>query len=507
MDNLNDKILNATKWSSITEIIAKLITPITNIILARILVPEVFGVIATITMITSFADMFTDAGFQKYLVQNEFKDEEEKNLYTNVAFWTNLILSLVIWIIIIIFSKQLAILVGNPSLGNVICIACIQLPMTSFSSIQMAVYRRSFDFKTLFLVRIIGTLTPFLVTIPLAMLGYSYWALIIGNIFGALSNAIILTIKSDWKPKLIYKFYILKEMLSFSIWSLVEAIAIWLTVWIDIFIIGTTLNSYYIGIYKTSLSTVNSIFSLVTASTTPILFTALSRTQKNDSEFNKIFFSMQRIVSYLVMPMSIGIYVYSELIGNILLGSEWQEANEVIGIWAILYGLIIVLGYYSSEVYRAKGKPKLSFIAQLLHLIVLIPTCMIVSKYDFYTLVRFRSLIRLELVFVHFVFMHFIIKISVGAMIKNISIPLIASILMGILAKILKLSLAGFTWQVISILICIIFYIIILISFKSSRNDILIAINNTKISEIILKKFKGKSISNIITNNIEKNGK
>ena len=85
-EQLGRKIASATKWSSITEIIAKVIVPLTNIILARILAPEAFGVIATITMIISFVDVFTDAGFQKYLVQREFINEEEKYTNANVAF-------------------------------------------------------------------------------------------------------------------------------------------------------------------------------------------------------------------------------------------------------------------------------------------------------------------------------------------------------------------------------------------------------------------------------------
>lgn len=80
------KITIATKWSFITEIVAKIIVPLTNMILARILAPEAFGVIATITMIISFADMFTDAGFQKYIVQQEFKNERDKYSNANVAF-------------------------------------------------------------------------------------------------------------------------------------------------------------------------------------------------------------------------------------------------------------------------------------------------------------------------------------------------------------------------------------------------------------------------------------
>ena len=216
-DNLNKKIIKATKWSSITEIAAKLVTPVTNMILARILLPEAFGVAATVTMITSFAEMFTDSGFQKYLVQHEFKNVDEKYKNANVAFWTNFCISIILWGFIVIFSEQLAVLVGNPGLGKVISIACIQLPITAFSSIQMALYRRNFDFKTLFIVRIVSIFIPFVVTIPLALIGLSYWSLIIGSLTSQLSNAFILTIKSDWKPKFYYSIEILKEMFSFSI--------------------------------------------------------------------------------------------------------------------------------------------------------------------------------------------------------------------------------------------------------------------------------------------------
>ena len=70
MAELNDKVAKATKWSAVTEIVAKLITPITSMVLARLLTPEAFGVVTTLTMIITFAELFTDAGFQKYLVQH-----------------------------------------------------------------------------------------------------------------------------------------------------------------------------------------------------------------------------------------------------------------------------------------------------------------------------------------------------------------------------------------------------------------------------------------------------
>ena len=97
------RIANATKWSALAEIFAKIITPIINSVLARLLDPEMFGVVASITIITSFADIFTGAGFQKYIVQHEYENEKDLNRDVNVAFTSNFLLSFLIYILIFIY--------------------------------------------------------------------------------------------------------------------------------------------------------------------------------------------------------------------------------------------------------------------------------------------------------------------------------------------------------------------------------------------------------------------
>lgn len=478
MNHLASKIINATKWSMVTEIAAKLIVPITNMILARILSPEEFGIIATITMIISFADMFTDAGFQKYLIQHEFKNDKDKYEHANVAFWTNLIISILLWILIGIYRESIATLVGNEGLGNTILVAGISLPLTSFSSIQMSLYRREFDYKTLFYVRIVGIFLPIFLTIPLAILGFGYWSLIIGTVCGNLANSIILTIKSKWKPMFFYKYRILKEMIAFSSWSLVEAISIWLTNWVDTFIVGSILSTYYLGIYKTAPSTVGGIMGLVTSTTMSILFSSLSRLQNNEYEYKKTLFKFQKIVGIFVLPMGIGIFVYRNLITSILLGTQWNEASTLIGLWGITSSFMILFGSYCSEVYRSKGKPQLSFLAQILHLAILIPTCYFAANKNFECLVWARSLIRIQLIIVHFIIMHFVIKISPWEMIKNNIPSIICSVLMWIIAELFITISDNFIWQIISIIMCIIIYFIFAMLFKTMRIEILTIINN-----------------------------
>lgn len=457
---LQDKVKIATKWSSITEIFAKIITPITNMILARVLVPEAFGIVAIVTMIISFTDMFTDVGFQKYIIQQNFLSEKEQNQSTNVAFWTNLFISILLWILIVINKDFLASIVGIPSLGNVIGIACIQLPLTSFSSVQIALYRRAFEFRTLFITRLLGAVLPFFITIPLALLGYGYWALIIGSICGSLANAIILTVKSKWKPTITFSYLTLKRMISFSFWTLLESISIWLTLWVDILIIGNKFNQYYLGLYRNSINMVNSFMAVVAAAILPILFSALSRLQDDEVAYKNMYYTTQRFVAYLVIPMGMGVFVYRELVTQIMFGNRWSEASNIVGIWALVSSVRIIFSNFNGEVYRSKGKPKISFTYETIHLFFLVPSCLLAIRYGFWTFVYVRAAIVLQSIIIGFIIMKLIMKFSIKEMIKNVTKPIVCGGLMSLVAIALKQISNSVIWSVFSITICIFLYIL-----------------------------------------------
>ncbi len=467
-ETLNSKVVSATKWSGITEIIAKLVAPITTMVLARLLTPDAFGVLVTAQMVISFAEIFTDAGFQKYIVQHEFCDDEDKYKSTTVAFWANLIMSLLIWVGITIFSTPIAHLVGCEGHGIVITVSCVCIPLAAFSSIQMALFRRDLDFKTLFWVRIIGILIPIVVTVPLAFATRSYWSLIIGMVALNCSNALILTIKSKWKPRWFFSVQRFKEMFSFTMWSMLEAISIWLTSYIDIFIVGTMLSQYYLGLYRTSMSTVAQATSIITAATTPVLFASLSRLQSNRTEFNAMFFKFQKIVGVLVIPIGVGIFLFSDLITEILLGDQWVEASSFIGMWGLTSAVTIVLAHYASEVYRSIGKPKLSVLAQWLHIIVLWPVILLFVNEGFNTLCIARSLVRLEFVVVQLVLLGIVVKMNVMKMVVNIIPSVLAAMSMFVILLMPKAD--NVLIEILYIFICVCIYFAVIMLFPEERH-------------------------------------
>lgn len=481
---MDTKVVAAAKWSLITEILAKLITPVTNIILAHILAPTAFGILATIMMVISFAEMLADAGFQKFLVQYEFESEDEKQKNVSVAFISNIVLAIVLWLVIIIWRDELAILVGNEGLGFPLAIMGAMLPLGAFSSIQMAMYRRSFNFKFLLSIRMITIITPLFISIPMALAGFDYWSLIAGLLAAHLFTAIALCVRQEKLISIYFSSTVFRKMFSFSVWSLAEAFSIWLTAWVDTFIISHFLNAYYLGLYKMPTAIVTTVMAIATSSMAPVLFSALSRHQHNQVEFEKTFLTFQRYMALFLVPLGVGMFVYQDFIVEILLGPQWKLAGIVLGSWALSSSLVTAISYLISEAFRAKGMPNISFLAQMAHLFVLIPVIYVCVQYDFTTFVYARSIVRVQMIAVLLYLLAIYVGMNAWLVIRNIKSYIIASAVVGTGSYVLLHLHNSMIWTIFCICISLILYLVVLYLFPTER------IILTKIWESVLLRLK-----------------
>ncbi len=469
MVSIENKMASATKWSSLAEAASKFISPIVNMVLARILSPAHFGIVATINIVITFAEVFQDAGFQKYLIQHEFTSEKEYDESANVAFWTNFGLSFFIWIIICIFRQHISVLVNNTGdLGFEIAIASISLPIFAFSSIQIAICKRNFNFKKLFWVRLITSAIPLIITVPLAFVMRSHWALIIGTIARNIAQSIVL-LKGSWKPKLCYSFKKLQEMLSFCIWTLIESITIWLTANAATFIVTRTMGVDGVGLFKTSMNTVTGITGIISAATLSVLFTSLSRVQNDNDKFNKLFYDYQRIVGLFVIPLGTGVLLYRELLTEIMLGRQWMACADFVGGYAFVCAIAIVTNLFFSEYYRAKGKPRVSTLAQVIYLCVMIPAVYISSHFGFTTLSVVTCILVLIFGLIHFVIFKLYFDMNIIDVLKNLMWIAVPTFVMSLFALITKSLYVHILWQITTVVLCVIIYFAMVLTIKTTR--------------------------------------
>lgn len=469
---LQQKMTQSVKWSGLAEIIARLTAPVTNAILARLLMPNAFGIVASLTMIISFSEIFTDAGFPKYIVQHTFQDDDDLECSTSTALWTNLAFSIFFWGLIALFVSPISAAAGASGHEQAVIIMGLQIPLLAISGIYTARFRRDFDFQSLFIVRSITAFVPLFITVPLALHFRSYWALVAGTLTRDALNAIVLCLRSPWKPRLQYSYAKLKEMLSFSLWTVAENVTIWLTTYADLWIISAAFSSFYLGLYKTSMATVQSLMGMITAAAMPVLFAALSRCQQDDKAFQAVFYRFQRMISLIVFPLGFGIYVFRDLTAAILLGPQWMETADFLGMWALTSAAAIIFSHCNSEIFRSKGRPRLSVLVQLLHLVVLIPLMLLMMKSDYQKVTLARCLIRFELILVSSLTAHFAFGMRFRNALRNVWPQLASAVVMALAGWLLRSAVTDWLGEFAVILACCAVYALCMLLIPAGRKQL-----------------------------------
>ena len=207
---------------------------------------------------------------------------------------------------------------------------------------------------------------------------------------------------------------------------------------------------------------------LITAATTPVLFSSLSRLQNDDEAFKQMFFRFQRLVGLLIIPIGMGLFLFSDLVTAVYLGDKWADASFFMGVWALSSMLMILMSHYCSEVYRSKGKPKISFWVQVSQIAVLVPTMLWAVKHSFDFLCATRAIVRLDLMAANLICVYFLIKMSPIDMLKQFYHPLLAAAAMA--CVVLLLPTTDSMWvKAVYLLVAAITYITVIMMFKKDR--------------------------------------
>ena len=142
----------------------------------------------------------------------------------------------------------------------------------------------------------------------------------------------------------------------------------------------------------------------------------------------------------------------------ILLGEQWLEVADFLGLYSLFGAFSTVLSHYCSEIYRSLGKPKLSFVVQLIYITGLIPIISWGVKQPFDILTISRSFMRLYMILIHSVLMWIILKLSMLKFIKNIAPSVICAFLMGIFGICVNSIMDNIFWNLLCVGFCAVFY-------------------------------------------------
>ena len=231
--------------------------------------------------------------------------------------------------------------------------------------------------------------------------------------------------------KMMFDFSALVKMLSFSMWTLLETLSIWLGAQGGIFLLSNMMSSYYIGLYNASNTISHGVFSIFTASITPLFFSALSRLQTNKNDFQSVFYSVQEKMVLILAPIGVGAFFFRVLVVSIFLGDQWHDADLYVGLLGVVLSFKILTNDLASEALRAMGMPKISMLSQCMFFPLLFIVIYYTAPLGFEYLVVGTSLCSLELCLVKILLMKVILKFPLKNMFLNLSYPFGCALISG----------------------------------------------------------------------------
>jgi O-antigen/teichoic acid export membrane protein len=352
LESLKSKSVKAFKWSAFAEISSRAIQPIITLVLARILAPADFGVVAIATMIVSFCQLFQDFGLGKTIIQMEKNHEE----YANIAFWLNLISACSLYVLILVTSPWLGDLFGSPECALVLRVLCLQLVLSGLSTVHAALFQRRVRFNLVFIVRLVSAVIPGLISIPLALSGYGVWSLVAGTLAGSFVQFLLYWWLSDWRPRFSFDFRLAKDLLRFSKWVAGEGLAGWFISWGDSFILGSFLGVAELGQYRLGAFFVIFLSHVFFTPFVPIAYSFFSRLQDNRAEFRKYFLQLSKVITAIVLPVGGAVALLAEPVTQVLLGEKWEGTEIVIATMSLRWALGCLVGLNSTG-YTSIGRP------------------------------------------------------------------------------------------------------------------------------------------------------
>lgn len=349
------------------------ISMILAVILARLLAPADFGLLALAMIVFNMVNYFTDLGMRPTVVQTK----EDINKVAHFAFVIVMAASIAFTLLIVLLAQPLTTLLGgSPELVDILRWMSLYVTIDGLWIIPEALLRRDMRFKQLSLSHIPGELASSLIAIPLAIAGFGVWSLVIGQLAGKFLQVIIVWIFYRpwiWLRPQKWDRDIVRGMLRFGLPSMGSGLTKFFQNQIDTLIVGRQLGTTAVGLYNKAFTLTTRLSDMLTTSIFGnVLFPSYSRIQDDKPRMARAYLKSTSMVFLIIVPVSIGLAITAPLLVPVLLGPRWVP---MIPVWQLfsLYGLTRPISTNSAPIFSASGQPRRNMTASLVLIAVMVP--------------------------------------------------------------------------------------------------------------------------------------
>lgn len=321
-------------------------------LLARLLSPEAFGLVAMANVVLAFMTVFLDQGFAQALIQRQ--DLEPEHLDT--AFWINVAIGGVLASLGIAGAGAIATGFNQPQLAPIVRCFCALFVITSLSNVQRALLEREFAFKAIARRSLLGLICGGGVGLSLAFLGFGVWSLVGQQLVGELVGSLVLWQASAWRPGFKVSKPHFDQLFSFGISLLALNFVGFFNNRGNDFLIGYFLGPTPLGYYAIAQRVLDVSLQLLVRTTSQVALPTFSRLREDLNQLRKVFYTATQLTSLIAFPAFLGLFILAPEVIVLVFGEQWQPAVPIVQVLAFA-GIVQAISFFKGHILVAMGKP------------------------------------------------------------------------------------------------------------------------------------------------------
>jgi O-antigen/teichoic acid export membrane protein len=355
--SLKRSVISGLKWSSISHFGRRSLSLLTTIILARLLTPADFGLVAMAAVVIGFIELFKDLGTATAVIQRQNLSQA---LLASM-FWLNAGFGLAAMLVLYVTSPLVGAFYREPQVIPIMQVLSLSFLMSGLSNLQMSLLERNLEFNKLAFIEIGTALFATLVGITAAFLGHGAWSLVYQMLAGNLLTTLLLWSASRWRPSWEFNWAEIRSVMGFSLNLTGGNIFNYFARNADKFLIGRFLGSQDLGYYDLAYRLMLYPLQSISAVVGRVMFPLYSRMQDDVSQFGRAYLKVASAIALISFPLMLGMTALAGPFVLTLFGAAWAPVIPLLLILAPL-GAVQSISTTIGHIYTAKGRTDLGML-------------------------------------------------------------------------------------------------------------------------------------------------
>lgn len=373
MTGVGRRIASGAGWMVLLTGLQRVLGVVSTIILARLLLPEDFGLIAMAMAFVAIMELIWAFSFDAALIQNQAADRR----HYDTAWTLNMAFGAVVAIALAAAAYPAALFYDEPRLTELVMWLAVGSLFRGLENIGVVSFRKELRFGAEFWYQISSKLSGFLVTIPLAFVLRSYWALAIGMVASRVVTVLISYLAHPYRPR--FCLAARSALLGFSKWLFLNNVLFAVQMRSQDFVIGKLGGATGLGLYNISYEIATLPSTTIVYPINRAVFPGLARLVDDPLQLARTYLQTVAVIALLVVPAGMGIAATAPLLVPTVLGSKWIETVPVVEVLAF-FGVLAALSSVFGPTFLALGRPRVLSALSVGNVLLFIPALIVGTR-------------------------------------------------------------------------------------------------------------------------------